>query len=88
MCAADTRLHFSAESLAHVEPFAGPGTVKCPRCRRQLVPGEASVRCPICGVAHHQTAEMPCWTYAPACAAQCGQPTALDVGYSWIPEGD
>lgn len=79
-------LFFSTEEAASVEPLAGPDQVVCPRCRDAVAPGEPAVRCPACGVVHHETGERNCWTYAAACAL-CPQPTALDAGLQWTPEG-
>jgi len=42
------------------------------------------VRCPQCGVWHHQSDELPCWVYSSSCSL-CDHPTALDAGYRWIP---
>lgn len=82
------RFFFSSERLAAVESYAGVarGSV-CPRCRQALASGAAVVRCPLCGVVHHQSTELPCWQYAERCAAGCGQETALGGGYRWTPEG-
>jgi len=78
---------FSTETLPVVEPFpGGPRTVYCPRCKLPIQPGTPAVRCPGCGVFHHQLDERPCYTYAPACAA-CGAPAELSGGYRWVPEG-
>jgi hypothetical protein len=76
---------WTTEELAHVEPFAGAEPVSCPRCLRPVHPGHASVRCPSCGVVHHEVPERDCWTYAAKCAL-CPQPTALDAGLRWTPE--
>lgn len=76
---------FSTEETARVEAFAGSKKVTCPRCRTDIVPGQSAVKCPGCGVFHHETKERPCWTYAPVCAV-CPQPTALDIGLQWTPE--
>ena len=43
------------------------------------------VSCPNCGVRHHQSAELRCWTYAPGCAV-CGWPTTLDARFRWVPD--
>lgn len=75
---------FSSECAARVEAFPAPDAVPCPRCRQPIGPGTASVRCPRCLRWHHQTAELPCWTYAGTCAL-CPQPTPLDAGYQWTP---
>ena len=80
------RTFFSSESLAMVVPFPGGAkTIFCPRCKLEIVPGSPAVRCPQCGVFHHQSDEFPCWTYAARCA-MCDQPTALDAGFRWVPE--
>jgi len=82
------RMFFSTEQIARVEPYvAGGRRGKCPRCDSEIVEGSPSVRCPQCGVAHHQdpASEMGCWTYARTCAS-CPQPTGLDLGYTWTPE--
>lgn len=78
-------MFFSTETLAMVEPF--PHTDRdyfCARCKLQIRPGDPAVRCPGCGVWHHQ-GERECWTYAPKCA-MCDYPTALDAGFRWTPE--
>lgn len=76
---------FSTESLARVEEFPGaPKPVFCPRCRDKIEAGPA-VKCPACGVWHHQLTDRPCWTYSETCAL-CPQPSALNAGYQWTPE--
>jgi hypothetical protein len=83
---ANTEMFFSAETLAHIEGFPGaPQPVYCGRCRQVLTMGQPGVRCPQCGLWHHQTAELPCWTYAETCGL-CPQRTALDAGFAWVPE--
>ncbi len=79
---------FSSEALARVERYAGGGQpIQCPRCMTEVLPGSAAVRCPGCGVWHHQTEERPCWTHAPTCAL-CDRTTELgDARYQWVPEG-
>jgi hypothetical protein len=82
----ETRAYFSTEVTAEVAPYAlDRGT--CPRCKRPLVRGASAVRCPGCGVWHHQDDSdgFTCWTYGPTCAC-CAQPTALDAGFRWSPE--
>jgi hypothetical protein len=79
-------VYFSTESPARVEPFPGAARgANCPRCRQVLEPGVAAVRCPRCGIWHHQDDVRPCWVYAPSCA-QCDQATSLEGGYEWTPE--
>ena len=77
---------FSTESLAHVE--ACPDTTAdsfCPRCKQAIEHGSAAVRCPGCGLWHHASDDLPCWSYAPTCAG-CSQDTALNAGFRWTPE--
>ncbi len=77
---------FSTESLARSEPLpSSDRPLLCPRCRQAIGPGTQAVRCPQCGLWHHQSAELPCWTYAPTCAL-CPQGTELDAGFRWTPE--
>lgn len=81
------RVFFSTERLARVEPFPGADKrLDCPRCKLEIEVAQAAVRCPnpSCGRWFHQLAERPCWTYADCV---CSQPTALDNGYRWSPEG-
>jgi hypothetical protein len=79
-------LYFTTEDPARVEPFAGAERpLSCPRCRQALAPGTAAVRCPACGVWHHQSEELPCWTYAATCAL-CPRATDLQAGLQWSPE--
>ena len=83
--AAGGRMFFSSESLAVVVPFPDPGkTTFCPRCKLAIAPGSPAVRCPQCGVWHHQSEELPCWVYSVSCSL-CDHPTALDAGYRWVP---
>jgi hypothetical protein len=80
------RMFFSTEVLARVEPYpGGERPAICPRCKRRIDTATPAVRCPQCGVWHHQSDELPCWTYSDTCAL-CSQPTALDAGYRWTPE--
>lgn len=77
---------FSTETQAHVEPFPESTTRGfCPRCKQAIPPGSPAVRCPSCGLWHHASDDLPCWTYAPTCSA-CAQETALDAGFRWTPE--
>lgn len=77
-------IYFSTENPAQIEPFDGD-PVTCPRCRTAISSGSPSVRCPGCGVAHHQSEELGCWTYASHCAL-CPETTNLDAGYRFRPE--
>jgi len=80
------RCYFSTETLARIEPLSEEdATGCCPRCKQGLTAGQPAVKCPGCGVWHHQSDELPCWTYAERCAI-CGGSTALDSGFSWTPE--
>jgi hypothetical protein len=84
----ESREYFSAETLPLVASMpAGARPLRCPRCKQVIVPGSLAVRCPNpqCGAWHHQSDELPCWTYTPACSL-CPQPTPLDGGYRWTPE--
>jgi len=77
---------FSTERLARVEIFAETAADGfCPRCKQTIERGTPAVRCPGCGLWHHASNDLPCWTYAPTCAA-CSQETALDAGFRWTPE--
>jgi hypothetical protein len=77
---------FSTEETAFIEAFAGTEPVSCPRCKLEIVPGQPVVRCPDCGVFHHELADdRNCWTYASTCAL-CPRPTALDATLRWSPE--
>lgn len=81
----DGRFFFSTEDLARVDPMPGADkAMVCPRCRQPIERGTAAVRCPQCALWHHQSSELPCWTYSPTCAL-CPQPTALDAGFQWTP---
>jgi hypothetical protein len=81
-----SRFFFSTESQPHIEPFPGSAkTTFCPRCKEAIEKDSPAVRCPGCGVWHHQSEDLPCWTYDARCAL-CDQPSALDAGYRWTPE--
>jgi hypothetical protein len=83
---AGDRYFFSSETLAEVEPLDAAPAVVCPRCNQAIPRESPAVRCPQCGIWHHQSDELPCWTYSPRCGL-CPQPTALDSGFRWTPEG-
>lgn len=85
-CASLGSVFFSTESLAAVVAFAGfERAVYCGRCRQAIKQGAQAVRCPGCGVWYDQSDEFPCFTYSSHCTF-CSQSTALDAGYSWVPE--
>lgn len=76
---------FSDEEPARMDPMpAAEKPMNCPRCRQAIAPGSPAVRCPSCGIWHHQQEGLECWTYSAACAL-CPQPTALNGGYRWTP---
>lgn len=80
------RCFFSTERLARVEPFPQtPEASRCPRCQQPIETGTQVVRCPGCGVYHHQFSRLPCWLYGPRCAL-CDQATDLNLGYRWTPD--
>ena len=78
---------FSTEKLACVEPFpSGSGQrFFCPRCKQDIPPTSLAMRCPQCGVWHHQSDDLPCWSYGEHCTL-CDQPSDLDADYRWTPE--
>jgi hypothetical protein len=78
-------VYFSTERLACAEPCARDDAPRCPRCAQAIEQGELSVRCPGCGVLHHQRAERECWTYLTKCAL-CDQASDLATGLRWTPE--
>jgi hypothetical protein len=81
-----TPLYFSTERLAVVTQYSPAGRLGlCPRCKQAIAPGEDAVRCPGCGVWHHSTAALPCWTYGDQCAA-CDHATSIEAGFRWTPE--
>ena len=79
------QLYFSTERLACVTPFPGSEQAcHCPRCKQTIAAQSAAVQCPQCHVWHHQSDDLPCWTYSERCAL-CDQPTALNGSYRWAP---
>lgn len=79
------RWFFSTENLAKVEPF--PVTrqaASCPRCKQPIDRETEAVRCPSCGVWHHQSAELPCWSYG-TCCALCDQTSEFTNSFRWTP---
>ena len=82
------QVFFSTEHLACVEPFPGAGQpIFCPRCKQEIALASPAVQCPGtgCRVWHHQSDDLPCWTYAERCAL-CDQPTETGTTYRWTPE--
>jgi len=80
------RVFFSTENPAHVEPFPSMDhAFFCPRCKQKITEGSPSVKCPRCDIWHHQSDDLPCWTYGHHCGV-CDQPTDLDSGDLWTPE--
>ena len=83
----DVRMFFSTETLPRVEAYPEEAPeVPCARCRSPLRAGDPAVRCPACGLWHHEASGRQCWTYDVRCG-NCDQPTALDAGWRWTPEG-
>jgi hypothetical protein len=76
---------FSSERLAQVESFPGAAGARCPRCQAAIGPATPAVRCPGCGLWHHQSPEWECWTYG-HCSG-CGRAGALGGDFAWTPEG-
>jgi hypothetical protein len=79
------RVFVSLEGLARIALFDGTEGSRCPRCQQAIQPGSPAVRCPQCGVWHHQSQELGCWSYSPACSL-CSQPTELEAGFRWTPD--
>ena len=79
------RAFFSLEGFARVDSFAGIEGSRCPRCQQPIELGTPAVRCPQCGVWHHESEEFGCWTYSTTCSL-CDQPTELEAGFRWTPE--
>lgn len=81
------RFIVSTRRPAAVGAFPGADRpVSCPRCRQPIGEGDRAVRCPDRGAWHHQSDELPCWTYCEKCAL-CDSNTALDGELPWTPEG-
>ncbi len=78
---------FSSEALAQRENYpADARAVQCPRCKQEISPGTMAVRCPICGVWHHETDDRPCWSDYPTCS-RCDHESPLDASrYRWEPD--
>jgi len=81
-----SNFYFSTERLARVEALPGSDQVLyCPRCQQEITAGSLAVKCPGCGVWHHQIEDLNCWTYAEVCAL-CAHSTDLNAGFQWTPE--
>jgi hypothetical protein len=79
-------VYFSTERPASIEPCpASERPLKCPRCQQEIGAATPAVCCPACGVWHHESSELHCWTYAESCAL-CPHPTDLDAGFQWTPD--
>jgi len=78
-------LFFSTERQATVAAYPGEDEPRCPRCAQPVGCAELSVRCPGCGVLHHQLPDRQCWGFAPSCSL-CEQPTDLEAGLRWSPQ--
>jgi hypothetical protein len=79
-------MFISTEVLAQVTPFPGVAQpLFCPRCKQPIDRGTEAVKCPECHVWHHQSTDLPCWTYTETCAL-CAHRTALDASFMWTPE--
>lgn len=77
---------YSTEELAAVVNLPhGDRKIVCPRCKQEICPETPAVQCPRCRVWHHQSEDLPCYTYAERCAT-CTRKTSLDTGYEWVPE--
>ena len=77
-------VYFSTEQTPSVEDYAGPPEI-CARCKTPVKHGDRAVKCPRCGILHHETAEKNCWSYRTECTC-CPQPTALETALCWSPE--
>jgi hypothetical protein len=84
-------MYVSTERLAAIEPFSGDAPAACPRCRMMIAPETDAVKCPACGIWHHEDASnsLTCWSYhLAATCSHCPQPNTLadDAAYIWTPE--
>ena len=80
-------LFFSTEVLATKADYPADASATCPHCKLPLEAGQQAVRCPLCGVWHHEMPdeELDCWTHVPECAI-CRHTTDLTQGFQWTPE--
>ena len=79
---------FSTETIARISkaPALDGRALSCPRCRRTIEVGTPAVACPSCRVWHHQTPELPCFTYDAAPCGACGERFDLDGAFRWCPD--
>ena len=83
------RFYFSTERLAREESFPGGGRkILCGRCKSPIRKGDTVIRCPECGLWHHQSRESGklCWTYASLCSG-CACSTEILASFRWCPDG-
>lgn len=79
----------TTEKTPQITTLPGSETdVICPRCKTEIDPGSEAVKCPSCGIWHHERDDLPCWTYEHSTqCAMCEQATDLEGGLQRIPEG-
>jgi hypothetical protein len=80
-----TPLYFSTERVVSLETYEASDSPRCPRCTLGIEAGDGYVRCPGCGVLHHQCQARECWTYTESCAL-CDQSSDLAAGLRWSPD--
>ena len=86
------RIWFSAEQRPRITWIEGGGELRCPRCRGGFEgPLACVVVCPGCGLTHHQSEELPCWTgFMPqdsySTCAMCSCETDLEARLKWLPQ--
>ena len=78
-------LFFSDEEPGRVVQRDPEGAVaECPICGDEVA-GPA-VRCPRCGIWHHESPERPCWSSRELCSTfGCPQSTHLNAAERWTP---
>jgi hypothetical protein len=76
-------LFFSAQDPPQVVHQLPPGLkATCPICGDPVT--APAVRCPQCGIYHHERPDRPCWSSGATCSTyQCGQPTR--PSRTWTP---
>jgi hypothetical protein len=78
-------MFFSTSQSPVVTAFSGAKPLKCVRCSELIQPGTPAVRCPSCGIWHHQNEERACFDYADRCGGCNVQSTSLDEDSAWSP---